>query len=370
MENRINYLVRVSCMTFNHAPFIVDTMNGFTMQHTNFPFVCTIFDDASTDSEQDVIRQYMNDYFDLDDKSVYRNEETDDYVLMFARHLKNKNCFFAVFLLKYNHYSIKKSKKPYIKEWECTKYIALCEGDDHWIHPQKLQLQIDFLEKHSDYSMCHGDAEYFVYEKNWNKGRLGKIYSKGKSYDSPNPKNMFYGILTKRYPSIVTCTACFRVDFYNKIPANTRTFMMGDMPLWLDLSQLGRIKYFDEVFGVYVKHQGSATRSSNTRLQFTLNSHEMKLYYCGKYNYSIPPKIVKLYKKAYLELFYSGVEMPIVNIAELSDFPNKVKRIKKNTIYKEIERMFLNFSSYTLLIKEKFMILYLYFLNIIWRFFR
>ena len=231
-------------------------------------------------------------------------------------------------------------------------------------------MQIDFLENHNDYSLCHGDAEYFVYEKNWNKGRLGKIYSKDKSYDSANRKEMFYGIMTKKYPSIVTCTACFRVDQYNKIPANTRSFMMGDMPLWLDLSQFGRIKYFDEVFGVYVKHQGSATRSSNTRLQFTLNSHEMKLYYCEKYNYSIPAKIIKLYKKAYLELFFSGEEMPIVNIVELSDFPNRVKRIKTNKIYNEMERMSLKISSYTLLIKEKYMILYLYIRNIIWRFLR
>ena len=149
------FLVRVCCLTYNHAPYIKDAMNGFCMQETNFPFVCTIMDDASTDGEQEVIKKYLADHFDLDDQTIVRNEETDDYVLTYARHKTNHNCFFAVYYLKYNHYSIKKSKVPYISEWQDNvKYIALCEGDDYWICPQKLQIQLDFLENHNDYSLC------------------------------------------------------------------------------------------------------------------------------------------------------------------------------------------------------------------------
>ena len=127
-----NFLVRVSCATYNQASYITDALNGFTMQQTTFPFVCTIIDDASTDGEQEVIKNYLRQYFDLEDKSIIRHEETDDYVMTFAQHKTNKNCYFAVFLLKYNHYSIKKSKMPYIQEWQDqVKYIATCEGDDY-----------------------------------------------------------------------------------------------------------------------------------------------------------------------------------------------------------------------------------------------
>ena len=70
------FMVQVSCRTFNHANYITDAMNGFTIQQTNFPYVCTIVDDASTDGEQEVIRQYLQEHFDLEDKSVVRNEET------------------------------------------------------------------------------------------------------------------------------------------------------------------------------------------------------------------------------------------------------------------------------------------------------
>ena len=365
-----NFMVRVECMTYNHAPFIVNAMNGFTMQQTTFPYICAIIDDASTDGEPEVIDHYLKENFDLEGDSIVRHEETDDYRLVFARHKQNLNCYFAVIYLKYNHYSINKSKIPYIAEWENTKYMALCEGDDYWIHPQKLQLQIDFLEKHGDYSMCHGDAEFYVYEKNWNKGRIGRIHSKAKSFDSPDRKEMFYRILTGKYPGIVTCTTCVRNNYYKKIPVNKKQFMMGDKPLWLDLSQMGRIKYFDEVFGVYVKHQGSATRSSNSRMEFTLNAHEMKIYYCEKYYYPIPARIIKIYKSGYLTLFFSGVEKSIINIPELSNFRDKICRIKENRFYYKLEWFYHKLSIIICLLKEKIDILLLLFTNIIWKSFK
>ena len=59
---------------FNQASYIKDTMDGFCMQQTNFPFVCMIMDDASTDGEPEVIKQYLNDHFDTE-----WTKETDDY---------------------------------------------------------------------------------------------------------------------------------------------------------------------------------------------------------------------------------------------------------------------------------------------------
>lgn len=154
-QEKNDWMVCVRCYTYNHAPYIEDALNGFAMQETDFPFVCTIVDDASTDGEQKVIKNYLNENFELEDKKVARHEETDDYVLFFSRHKTNKNCYFAVCLLKYNHYSIKKTKFPYIEEWDNNcKYIAICEGDDYWINPNKLQIQVDVLEQHKECSIC------------------------------------------------------------------------------------------------------------------------------------------------------------------------------------------------------------------------
>lgn len=154
----IDFLVCVRCFTFNHASYIEDAMNGFCMQKTNFPYVCVIVDDASTDGEHEVIMNYLQSHFDLDEKSKLRKDETDDYVMTFAQHKINSNCYFAIYLLKYNHYSINKSKFPYIAEFrDNVKYNAFCEGDDYWINPQKLQKQVDYLESHLDYGMCLTD---------------------------------------------------------------------------------------------------------------------------------------------------------------------------------------------------------------------
>ena len=91
------FKICVRCYTYNHAHFIEDTMNGFCMQESDFPFVCCIVDDASMDGEQEVIKKYLLEHFDLDNKIV-RNEETDDYVLTLARHKTNMSCYFAVYL--------------------------------------------------------------------------------------------------------------------------------------------------------------------------------------------------------------------------------------------------------------------------------
>ena len=124
------YMVRVQCMTYNHAPYIEDAMNGFCMQETDFPYVCVIVDDASTDGEPEVIKYYLEKNFDLQGSQYFREEDTGDYHLIFAKHKINPNCYFGVLLLKYNHWKKKKAKAPYFEEWSRSKYIALCEGDD------------------------------------------------------------------------------------------------------------------------------------------------------------------------------------------------------------------------------------------------
>ena len=91
--------VRVICMTYNQASFITDTLDGFAIQKTVFPFVCILLEDASTDGEPRVIKDYLSEHFDLADEAIVRREDTDDYELTFARHKTNHNCYFAAFLL-------------------------------------------------------------------------------------------------------------------------------------------------------------------------------------------------------------------------------------------------------------------------------
>ena len=151
-------MVRVTCMTFDQASYITDALNGFVMQKTKFPFVCIIVDDASTDGEQDVIRKYVGENFDLQEASIAYDKDTDYGHVTYARHKTNKNCFFAVVYLNENHYGQKKAKSPYLTEWLDAKYVAICEGDDYWTDPLKLQKQVRFLEENDNVDLCCTDT--------------------------------------------------------------------------------------------------------------------------------------------------------------------------------------------------------------------
>ena len=252
-QEKYDWMVYVSCMTFNHAPYIVDAMNGFTMQNTDFPFVCAIVDDASTDGEQEVIKNYLNEHFDLEDKVVARHEETDDYVLTFARHKTNLNCYFAVFFLKYNHYSKKKPKASYLAQWrDKANYIAICEGDDYWTDGTKLKKQVEFLEKHPEFIFCvHNFKRYIESEGKYEEGYRIK-------QDCIIDKKIYFKYwLTQPLTSVIRATA---------IPCNeTRKSYKHyrDNHLFYLLLQKGLGYYMADVMGVY--------RISNKGLWTSLN---------------------------------------------------------------------------------------------------
>ncbi len=114
--------VSICCITYNHENYIRDAIEGFIMQETDFPFEILIHDDASTDSTANIIREYEEKYPDII-KPIYQTEN---------QHSQGKR------VSKFN--------------WDRArgKYLALCEGDDFWIDPLKLQKQITEMEKNPD----------------------------------------------------------------------------------------------------------------------------------------------------------------------------------------------------------------------------
>ena len=304
-QEKYDWMVYVSCMTYNHAPYIVDAMNGFTMQETNFPFVCAIVDDASTDGEQEIIKQYLNEHFAIEDNSITRHEETDDYVLTFARHKTNLNCYFAVLYLKYNHYK-KKSKVPYISQWrDKAKYIAICEGDDYWIDPLKLQKQAEFMDKHPGNSLC------FCSHKN--------LYPTGESqienrYDADMIECPMEDIILGGGSYMATNSMLYRCSSYKQnYSAWAIGCPIGDLPLMLTLANNGKVGFLYDVMCVYrITSNGSWTskmeHSFNLRWihskKITKMWHQFDKWSDGKYHKIVSKKIwnnrIDLYKDAVL----------------------------------------------------------------------
>lgn len=277
----MDFVVCVQCYTYNHASYILDAMNGFTMQKTAFPYVCIIVDDASTDGEQEVISKYLNDYFDLLDKRVVRNEETDDYIMTFAQHRTNKNCFFAVYYLKYNHYR-KKDKAQYFKGFsDNAKYIALCEGDDYWTDPLKLQTQVEIMQNNPNYSFCHTGFDYYYDGADLFQSGMSHTETNLKILDSK--EDVKFCILDGNRYRVQTMTALFPSSLYYEVmkerPTNWSNFIMGDTPLWILLLGKGDVCFIDRKMAVYRIHDNSACRPNNTlnKLRFTLLSEEMRI---------------------------------------------------------------------------------------------
>ena len=239
-----NFLVYVDCPTYNHSPFIKDSLDGFCLQKTSFPFVCGIVDDASTDGEQDVIQQYLEDNFDLSDNRFFSREETDDYVRVFAQHKTNRNCFFLVFYLKLNHYQNNKHRFPYISEWtRRAKYTAVCEGDDYWISPDKLQKQVEILENNQAYSMVCNRSKLFSVRQN---RYIGESYCYNKSRVA-EPED----IINRAGAFITTCSILCRSELRENMPSYCVKCMVGDYPLMVLCAMKGKIYYINDIMSVY-----------------------------------------------------------------------------------------------------------------------
>ncbi len=268
----INFLVSARCFTFNHASYIEDAMKGFCMQQTNFPFVCVIVDDASTDGEPVVIDNFLHSYFDLNNKNVVRTKETDDYRMVYAQHKKNKYCYFAVYYLKYNHYSIKKTKFPYFAEfYDNVRYHALCEGDDYWVNPHKIQLQVAFMEANPDYVLCYTDFDL----------------SNGKRRNHANPKaeddNYFPQSITQGV-KIGTATTLIRKEAYNKLQHlySDKGWSMGDLPMWIELSYEGKFKFLPIVTTHYRMVDNSASHGTlEKEVKFAEESLQIRRFYAN-----------------------------------------------------------------------------------------
>lgn len=270
------YKVRILCTTYNQGRYIEDTMDGFSMQKTDFPFLAIIIDDASTDGESDVIQKYLESHFDM---ANARHDENDDAKITFAIHKTNANCHFLVFLLKYNFYSIKKPKHPLYKGWhENVPFIAMCEGDDCWIHPQKLQIQVDFLEEHPDYVLCHTDFE------------LSPGGYRNHSYRHTDNDNVFLQTLTKGI-SIGTLTVVYRANVYKHIPQLWvgKGWPLSDYPMWIEMSHEGKFKRLPEITAKYRITASSASHGDfDKEVQFIEAVRDIRHFYSHHYGIALP----------------------------------------------------------------------------------
>lgn len=224
-------LVSISCTTYNHAPFIRQCLDGFVIQKTLFPFEILIHDDASTDGTQDIIAEYEKKYPDII-KPIYQQDNQYSKGIPIG----------VTFNFPRAH----------------GKYIAMCEGDDYWTDPLKLQKQVDFLESHPDYVMCSHRFNKYWHEKGVLEEDSDKDF-KGADYDL---QNLIGGKWLTQ-----TLTVMYRRSALDLKRCESYGMSL-DMILFYELLRHGKGYCFPEVMGVYRYHRGGVWSevSQNRRL--------------------------------------------------------------------------------------------------------
>jgi glycosyltransferase involved in cell wall biosynthesis len=204
--------VSVLSISYNQEKNIRDELDGFVMQKTDFPFEVIIADDCSTDNTPKIIAEYAEKYPDI-----------------FKPNLRKKNVGSVPNLLS-------------VLRAATGTYIAICEGDDYWTDPNKLQTQVDFLDKHPSCGGCFHRAEV--------------IYSTGneESYIFPNVDDPAWYTTTELLKTnyIPTDSVMYRRVDYTEMPLDVMPY---DWYLHLYHAQFGGLRFIDKVMSVYRKHE-------------------------------------------------------------------------------------------------------------------
>ena len=268
--NKIQPLISVCVATYQHRHFIKDCLEGILMQKTDFPFEIILGEDDSKDGTREICKKYAEKYQDkirlfLRDRKISHLFDSDGNLI------KRLNG-----VLSFNRMSAR------------GKYIALCEGDDYWTDPNKLQRQVEFLEKNPQYVVTYHDAQ--IIDENGHLLQDSKMLEEFKRDLSEEE--------LQRGAWILTLTMVFR-NVVKEFPQEYYRVKNGDTFFINLLAQYGMGKYMPEIKkAVYRKHAQSVwssldeeaqkISSSNTyawlyRYYNRLNKKEVENYYQSKF---------------------------------------------------------------------------------------
>jgi len=238
-------IVSICCAAYNQEKYISQCIEGFLKQVTSFKFEILIHDDASTDGTAAIIRKYAQQYPEII-KPIYQTE---------------------------NQYSKGVKITPEIQYPRSKgKYLALCEGDDYWSDQLKLQKQIDYLESNPACGLVYSKVLYYYQKKN-------KFSKKAWGGTAVEFSELIDG------NKIPTLTTMFRRDllgdYLKEIRPEIHNWKMGDYPIWLYMSLKSKIRFMNEVTGVYRVLNESVSHSTdmNKLEAFTKSYFDIKVFF-------------------------------------------------------------------------------------------
>lgn len=268
-KSKSNVKVSVWCITFNHENYIRQCLDGLVNQKTIFSYEIIVHDDASSDGTANIIRDYAEKY-----SIIVPILQTEN---QYSKHDGS--------LLKILTHATR------------GEYIAMCEGDDYWIDPNKLQEQVDYLENHPDCGLTYGKVNKFSQIKKKIVGQGGDFVS---DYNDllingnriPTPSVLFRSILNERYWA--------EIGFHD--------WMMSDYPQWLYIAKNTKIHFENKVYATYRVLNSSASHFSSYEQHkaFEDSLYNIRLFFVNKYGADGNDKslLTEQYNKALFRVSY------------------------------------------------------------------
>jgi glycosyltransferase involved in cell wall biosynthesis len=219
--------VSILCPTYNQREFIAQALDGFLMQETTFPVEILVHDDASSDGTAEIVAQFAASHPDLI-RTIMQTE---------------------------NQWSKGVRAIEVLLQMARGKYIAICEGDDYWISPEKLQAQVDLLDLQPTASGCVHKADALYQSP-------AKLVP---GFFRPEQLRASYGIdeLLVEGNFVPTASIVFTARAIAPFPTWARDAPHLDMCLLCTAATKGSLCYIDRSMSVYRKHAGGVhTRDS------------------------------------------------------------------------------------------------------------
>ncbi|WP_242133226.1 glycosyltransferase family 2 protein [Aestuariivivens marinum] len=238
-------LVSICCITYNHEKFIEEALEGFLMQETNFEYEILIHDDASTDKTKSIIESYV---------------------------LKHPEVVFPIFQ-KENQYSlgVRGIMARYNFPRAKGKYVALCEGDDYWTDPLKLQKQVDFMEVNPSYGVC--------FHNTLQKSEFNHI----ENFVFPNVIKDTDFLLEDYVLSNITatCSMVFKSEFLKEVPSWFTKLPFGDLGITLTVMKNSNKKchVLKDIMAVYRIHEQGTHGSFHKNNKGLLKAYKQHLQF-------------------------------------------------------------------------------------------
>lgn len=217
-------MVSICCLAYNHEKYIRKCLDSLLMQKCDFKFEILINDDASTDNTADIIREYEKKYPDIF-KPIYQKEN------QFSKGIRGTTLRVACSYAK-------------------GKYVALCEGDDFWTDPLKLQKQVDILEENQNCHMCVHKVKIVEENGSPTNDTLPNTVMKNGVISA---KDFLEIICCKSY-AFQTSSYMFRrsdLTTFEDLPNFIKVATTGDQTMQLFYCSLGDLYYFEDSMSCY-----------------------------------------------------------------------------------------------------------------------